>query len=80
MGCINQLTEAMRSTSGMRQHSKSKSEKNLNLSLDSHSNESDACHEMIRDFERDGVSQEFMVDLVGKYLDDIVEKNDRCQV
>ncbi len=80
MSCINQLTEAMRSTSGMRQHSKSKSDKNHNVSLDFQSNESEACHEMIRDFEKDGVSQVFMIDLVGKYLDDIVKKNDRCQV
>ena len=39
-----------------------------------------ACHEMIRDFEKDGVSQVFMIDLVGKYLDDVMKKNDRCQV
>ena len=80
VGCINLLTEAMRMTSGMGQSSQSKNDTSHNSSFDFYCDGSEACHEMMRDFEKDGISQVFMIDLVGKYLDETVKQNDRYQV
>ncbi len=84
MGCLNVLTGAMRLINNTNQASETSEPKiavTLNPpSLDFLDDESAVCHEMMRDFEKNGVSQEFMIDLVGNYLDEVVAHNDRCQV
>ena len=67
-------------TNSMGQSYESKIVTNLIPAFDFSSDGSTVCHEMMRDFEKDGIPQEFMIDLVGDYLDEIVESNDRCKV
>ena len=80
MSCTNLLTEALRLTNSMGQSSESEIDTNLNPSFDFLGDESTACDEMMRDFEKDGIPQVFMVDLVGDYLDEMVANSDRCKV
>ena len=48
--------------------------------LEDNSTAGSACDKMMGEFEKDYTSQEFMIDLVGEYLDHIVETNDLRQV
>ena len=80
MGCINVLSEAMRLITSMGQVSESKISFNPNPSLEFLNDEPTACHAMICDFEKDGISPAFMIDLVGDYLNKIVARNDRSRV
>jgi hypothetical protein len=80
MGCINRLAEAIQLIKSVSQTSALEKAMNHNLSLFDFSDEFAVCHAMMHDFEKDGISQSFMIDLVGEYLDGIVAHNDRCQV
>jgi hypothetical protein len=80
MGCINVMTGAMRLMNIISQNSEQKIITVNPPSLDFLSDEFAVCHEMMRDFEKDGFPQAFMIELVGKYLDEIVAHNDRSQV
>ena len=79
-GCINLFTEATHLTNSMGQFTESKEVINHNPSFDYFIERSTIYHEMLCDFEKDGISQLLMIDLVGNHLDELVAINDRCQV
>jgi hypothetical protein len=79
-GCINLLTEAMRLTNSMSRSFKSKEVIHHQPSSDFLKDGSTACHQMMRDFEKDGIPQACMIDLVGNYLDEVVASNNKNQV
>ncbi len=67
-------------TNSMIQTSESKLGSNRNTSFELLSDESTACDEMMLELEKDETPHVIMIDLVGDYLDEMVESNDGCKV